>query len=126
MRLQGSVGLDVRCYTSEINPNVRFFVFDQPPDMDELLPVTGPTPAALPPPLRTEEELWTGCSGMHSGRSLGEGEEDCGGCDRRSTTSRNAMCGGSGRFVVVSGDVAGVSVGDLVRTDFESGSRRVK
>jgi hypothetical protein len=56
-RLQGSVGLDVRCYTSEINPNVRYFVFDQAPDMDELVPVVGPTPAALPPALGTKEEL---------------------------------------------------------------------
>ncbi len=56
-RLQASVGLDVRCYTSEINGAVRYFVFDRPPDMDELVPVTGPTPAALPPGLHTEEEL---------------------------------------------------------------------
>jgi hypothetical protein len=32
-------------------------VFDQTPDMDELLPVTGPTPAALPPALHSKEEL---------------------------------------------------------------------
>jgi hypothetical protein len=57
VRLQGSVGLDVRCYTSEINPNVRYFIFDQQPDMDELVPVTGPTPAALPPVLHTREEV---------------------------------------------------------------------
>lgn len=57
VRLQGSVGLDRRCYTSEINPSVRYFIFDQQPDMDELLPVTGPTPVALPPQLRTKDEL---------------------------------------------------------------------
>ncbi len=57
MRLQGSVGLDIRGNTSEINPSVRYFVFDRPPDMDELIPVTGPTPAALPPALHTNEEL---------------------------------------------------------------------
>ena len=63
VRLQASVGLDKRCYTSEINSNVRFFVFDQAPDMDELVPVTGPTPAALPPVLRTKEETRVnGCS----------------------------------------------------------------
>ena len=56
-RLQGSVGLDVRCYTSEINGSVRYFIFDRPPDMDELLPVTGPTPAALPPHLDSMEAL---------------------------------------------------------------------
>lgn len=56
-RLQGSVGLDVRCYTSEINGSVRYFVFDRPPDMDELLPVTGPAPAALPPRVDSKEEL---------------------------------------------------------------------
>jgi hypothetical protein len=57
VRLQGSVGLDMRCYTSEINASVRYFVFDQPPDMDELIPVTGPTPAVLPPAIRTNDEL---------------------------------------------------------------------
>ncbi len=57
VRLQGSVALDVRCYTSEINPAVRYFIFDQAPDMDELVPVTGPPPAALPPPMRSKEEL---------------------------------------------------------------------
>jgi hypothetical protein len=57
VRFQGSVGLDTRCYTSEINPNVRFFVFDQKPDMDELIPVTGATPAALPPRMESKDEL---------------------------------------------------------------------
>ncbi|HEY3835773.1 MAG TPA: DUF1549 domain-containing protein [Bryobacteraceae bacterium] len=57
VRFQGSVGLDTRCYTSEINPNVRYFVFDQKPDMDELLPVTGATPAALPPQMHNKDEL---------------------------------------------------------------------
>ena len=58
-RLQGSVGLDLRCNTSEINGNVRYFVFDQTPDMDQLVPVGGPTPANLPPTLRTKEEVVT-------------------------------------------------------------------
>jgi hypothetical protein len=57
VRFQGSVGLDTRCYTSEINPNVRYFVFDQKPDMDELIPVTGATPAALPPHMGSKDEL---------------------------------------------------------------------
>ncbi len=57
VRMQGSVGLDVRCYTSEINPNVRYFIFDRAPDMDELLPVVGNAPAPLPEPLRGGEEL---------------------------------------------------------------------
>jgi hypothetical protein len=56
-RLQGSVGLDVRCNTSEINGSVRYFVFSQAPDMDELIRVTGATPAALPPALHSEEEV---------------------------------------------------------------------
>jgi hypothetical protein len=57
VRLQGSVGLDTRCNTSEINGVVRYFVFDRPPDMDELLPVIGPPPAPLPPHLDSKEEL---------------------------------------------------------------------
>jgi hypothetical protein len=56
-RLQGSVGLDVRCNTSEINGAVRYFVFDQAPDMDQMVPVTGPAPAALPLTPRTKEEV---------------------------------------------------------------------
>jgi hypothetical protein len=57
VRLQASVGLDMRCYTSEINGSVRYFVFDKQPDMDELIPVTGPAPAPLPPQLSTKEEI---------------------------------------------------------------------
>jgi hypothetical protein len=57
VRLQGSLGLDTRCNTSEINGAVRYFVFDRPPDMDELLPITGPPPAPLPPHLASQEEL---------------------------------------------------------------------
>jgi hypothetical protein len=56
-RLQGSVGLDLRCYTSEINSAVRYFVFDREPDRNELFPVTGPSPAALPPQVESKEML---------------------------------------------------------------------
>lgn len=56
-RFQASVGIDVRCNTSEINGSIRYFVFDQQPDMDELEPVTGTTPAPLPPSIHTSQQV---------------------------------------------------------------------
>lgn len=56
-RFQGSVGLDVRCNLSEINASVRYFVFAEQPDMDQLITVTGPAPAPRPPSLSSEEEI---------------------------------------------------------------------
>ena len=56
-RLQGSVGLDKRCFTSEINPDVRFFVFDRVPDKYRMVEVNGPTPTVRPPAETSETAL---------------------------------------------------------------------
>jgi hypothetical protein len=49
--------LDKRCFTSEINPNVRFFVFDRVPDKYRMVEVNGPTPTDRPPAETTETAL---------------------------------------------------------------------
>jgi hypothetical protein len=49
----GLVGIENKEVTSEINPQIRFFVFDQEPNMERLTPVTGNPP--LPPPPVTND-----------------------------------------------------------------------
>lgn len=56
-RLTGAVGVDDGARTSEINPNVRFFVFTEKPDLERLLRVSGEPPAALPKPTRDAKVL---------------------------------------------------------------------
>jgi hypothetical protein len=51
-RLTGAVGIDDDARSSDINPNVRFFMFTEKPDLDRLLRVSGDPPAALPKPTR--------------------------------------------------------------------------
>jgi hypothetical protein len=47
-RLKGSVGIDDGARGSDINPNVRFFVFSEKPDRDRLLRISGEPPTPLP------------------------------------------------------------------------------
>ncbi len=56
-RLTGAVGLDDDARTSDINPNVRFFVFTEKPDLERLLRVSGDPPVALPKPTRDPKLL---------------------------------------------------------------------
>jgi hypothetical protein len=49
-RLTGAVGIDDGARSSDINPNVRFFVFTEKPDLERLLRVSGEPPTALPKP----------------------------------------------------------------------------
>jgi hypothetical protein len=56
-RLTGAVGLDDGSRSSDINPNVRFFVFAEKPDLERLLKVSGDPPAALPRPSRDAKML---------------------------------------------------------------------
>ena len=56
-RLTGAVGIDDGARTSEINPNVRFFVFTEKPDLERLLRVSGEPPAPLPKPSRDAKVL---------------------------------------------------------------------
>ncbi len=56
-RLTGGVGIDDGARTSDINPNVRFFVFTEKPDLERLLRVSGDPPTALPKPSRDAKVL---------------------------------------------------------------------
>ena len=56
-RLRGAVGLDDGARSSDISPNVRFFVFTEKPDLERLLRVTGDAPTALPPTGRDAKVL---------------------------------------------------------------------
>jgi hypothetical protein len=56
-RLTGAVGLDDGARSSDINPNVRFFVFTEKPDLDRLLRVSGDPPTPLPQPSRDPKVL---------------------------------------------------------------------
>jgi hypothetical protein len=48
-RLRGAVGIENQEVTSELNPRVRFFVFDREPTMDRLLPAAPETPLPFTP-----------------------------------------------------------------------------
>jgi hypothetical protein len=54
-RLTGSVGVDDNAKSSDINPNVRFFVFTEKPDRDRLLRISGDAPA--PPMIKDQKAL---------------------------------------------------------------------
>jgi hypothetical protein len=56
-RLTGSVGIDDNAKSSDINPNVRFFIFTEKPDRERLLRISGTTPAPLPPKLKQQKAL---------------------------------------------------------------------
>jgi hypothetical protein len=56
-RLTGSVGIDDSARGSDINPNVRFFIFTEKPDRDRLLRVSGEPPAPLPPLIKDQDAL---------------------------------------------------------------------
>jgi hypothetical protein len=56
-RFRGAAGLENREITSDISPNIRFFIFDQEPNIDRLTPVEPQTPVALPPALTTAPEI---------------------------------------------------------------------
>jgi Protein of unknown function (DUF1549)/Protein of unknown function (DUF1553)/Planctomycete cytochrome C len=56
-RLTGAVGIDDGARSSDINPNVRFFVFSEKPDLERLLRVSGDPPTPLPKPTRDPKVL---------------------------------------------------------------------
>jgi hypothetical protein len=56
-RLTGSVGIDDGARGSDINPNVRFFVFTEKPDRDRLLRISGEPPTPLPPVVKDQQGL---------------------------------------------------------------------
>lgn len=56
-RLTGAVGIDDAARSSDINPNVRFFVFTEKPDLERLLRVSGDPPTPLETPTRDAKVL---------------------------------------------------------------------
>jgi Protein of unknown function (DUF1549)/Protein of unknown function (DUF1553)/Planctomycete cytochrome C len=55
--LTGAVGIDDNTRSSDINPNVRFFVFTEKPDRDRLLRISGEPPTPLPPVIKDRQAL---------------------------------------------------------------------
>jgi hypothetical protein len=56
-RLRGEVALENKEITSDINPQIRFFLFTEEPNMEQLTAVDPKTPVAAPKPLRTNTEI---------------------------------------------------------------------
>lgn len=56
-RLSGEVALENKEITSEINPQVRFFVFTEEPNMEQLTPVTPGNPVKDAPVVRSSAEV---------------------------------------------------------------------
>ncbi len=52
-RFRGTLGIENREITSDINPQIRFFVFDREPNMERLTPVAAETPLPAGPALKT-------------------------------------------------------------------------
>ena len=55
-RFRGTLGIENREITSDINPQVRFFAFEQEPNMERLTPVAPETPLPAVPALKTVPE----------------------------------------------------------------------
>jgi hypothetical protein len=53
---RGMLGIENREITSDINPQIRFFVFEQEPNMERLTPVAEETPLPAGPALKTVPE----------------------------------------------------------------------
>ena len=56
-KLRGSMALENKDITSEINPQVRFFVFDKEPNLERLTPVSAEAPLPDQPVLKTAPEI---------------------------------------------------------------------
>jgi hypothetical protein len=56
-RVRGFVGLENKTITSDINPQVRFMIFREEPNMERLTPVTGSPPLPAPPQLESAAEI---------------------------------------------------------------------
>jgi hypothetical protein len=56
-RLRGIVGIENKEVTSEINPQIRFFVFDREPNMERLTPVGPELPLPAGPVLHATSEI---------------------------------------------------------------------
>jgi hypothetical protein len=55
-RLRGSAHIENREISSDLNPQIRFFIFKQQPDLERLTPVASEKPLTPGPTLRTPEQ----------------------------------------------------------------------
>jgi hypothetical protein len=55
-RFRGGVGIENQDITSDLNPHIRFFIFDREPNMDRLTPVAPGAPVQPGPTLKTGAE----------------------------------------------------------------------
>ena len=58
-RFQATVGVDLKSIQSDINPHLRFFVFTEKPDMEQLVRASEEVPVAPPAGPFTEDTLTT-------------------------------------------------------------------
>jgi hypothetical protein len=58
-RFEAEAGVEARCLQSDINPNIRFFVFKEKPDMEQLVEAGAETPVAQPAGPFTVDTLTT-------------------------------------------------------------------
>lgn len=75
-RLRGTVGLENKVVTSEINPQIRFFVFRDEPNMERLTPVAATTPLPPGPTLKSAAEIVDRVFWYALGRAPSAGERN--------------------------------------------------
>ena len=56
-RFYALAGVENKVITSDLNPHLRFMVFDVPPDTERLAPILPTTPAPVPPVLKTSRDV---------------------------------------------------------------------
>ena len=56
-RLRGVVSIETRSLRDDINPRIRFFVFDKEPNMERLVSVASELPVPFPGPLLTSSQI---------------------------------------------------------------------
>ena len=58
LRLKGLVGVDLASLASDISPRIRFLIYKEPPNPDQLLAVSGEPPVARPPRPVSFDRVW--------------------------------------------------------------------
>jgi len=56
-RFYGIVSVENKLITSDLNPHLRFMIFDKEPDAERLSPIIPDAPVAPPPALKTSKEV---------------------------------------------------------------------
>lgn len=74
-RLHGRVGIDDSSLSSDIGPAVRFFVFAEQPDREQMVAVNGGAAVAFPRPAASKDELIDRLYWQTLARAPGEAEK---------------------------------------------------